>query len=173
MSVFQVVSDPDRVRLIGHLCLAAGYLLARKSDGAAKQPHAYSTEWKALESIRRMWNLDRSYYSGLARADADAQAELRCAARALKPSERNAVFASAAWVANADGQEVGAELDALCRVREALSIPPRVARAIHRFARLTRRTLRRPPSEREIEALVLATRRGAPGVDAVQGASDT
>ncbi|MCA9580279.1 MAG: hypothetical protein KC416_00710 [Myxococcales bacterium] len=153
-------SSPRRVRLVAHLSLSAATLLARQA-----QPYRHvgirSPERRALEATRRLWRLDRHYYASLPGSARLVRAELRQAREQISLAERLAIFATSVWVANADGVEVGPELDALARVREALAIPWRQARAIHSFVRNARRSLRRPPSMNELEALVLAIRRGA------------
>ncbi|MEM9727500.1 MAG: hypothetical protein AAF997_02875 [Myxococcota bacterium] len=54
---------------------------------------------------------------------------------ALDESARHLVFLTAAWIANVDGQEHGAEIDALCQLRNALGIAPLVARRLLDIAR--------------------------------------
>jgi hypothetical protein len=61
---------------------------------------------------------------------------------ALNESARHYAFLAAAWIANVDGAEVGAETDALCQLRKALNITPSVARQLHQLAR---RAVRIPP----------------------------
>jgi hypothetical protein len=53
----------------------------------------------------------------------------------LNETARHWVFLTAAWIANVDGNEDGAELDALCQLRKALDIAPTVARRLHDLAR--------------------------------------
>lgn len=54
---------------------------------------------------------------------------------ALDESARHYVFLTAAWIANVDGVEGGAETDALCQLRKVLDIAPSVARQLHQVAR--------------------------------------
>ncbi len=54
---------------------------------------------------------------------------------ALNESARHYAFLAAAWIANVDGAEDGAETDALCQLRKALDIRPSVARQLHQLAR--------------------------------------
>lgn len=163
MNVIQALSDQDRVRLFGHMCLAVGYwisLHAGRRKPGERQSRPAAPERQALEAIRGLWHLDESYYQGLPATHEDAQREVTAAAHVLTPAERNALFATAVWVANADGKETEREVDVLCRLRNALRIPPGVARTLHAFTRIARRSVPRPPSRRELEAVVLATRRG-------------
>ena len=53
----------------------------------------------------------------------------------LDESARHYVFLTAAWIANIDGVEGGAETDALCQLRKALGITPAVARQLRELAR--------------------------------------
>jgi len=48
---------------------------------------------------------------------------------------RNMLFLVAAWMANVDGKEHGAEVDALCQLRGALGLEPPVARELLQIAR--------------------------------------
>ena len=54
---------------------------------------------------------------------------------ALDERARHYVFLTAAWIANVDGAEDGAETDALCQLRKVLGITPSVARRLHHIAR--------------------------------------
>lgn len=54
---------------------------------------------------------------------------------ALDERARHYVFLTAAWIANVDGAERGAETDALCQLRKVLGITPGVARRLHHIAR--------------------------------------
>ena len=53
----------------------------------------------------------------------------------LSNEARNMVFLVAAWMANIDGKEQGAEVDALCQLRGALGLEPPVARELLQIAR--------------------------------------
>lgn len=48
---------------------------------------------------------------------------------------RNMLFLVAAWMANVDGEEQDAEVDALCQLRRALDLEPPVARELLQMAR--------------------------------------
>jgi hypothetical protein len=56
---------------------------------------------------------------------------------ALTERARCALFLVAAWMANVDGEEHGAEVDALCQLRLALGLDPDLARALLETARPT------------------------------------
>ncbi|MGB5268140.1 MAG: hypothetical protein WBN30_16220 [Polyangiales bacterium] len=53
----------------------------------------------------------------------------------LSNEARNMLFLVAAWMANVDGEEQGAEVDALCQLRGALGLEPPVARELLQMAR--------------------------------------
>jgi tellurite resistance protein len=53
----------------------------------------------------------------------------------LSNEARNMLFLVAAWMANVDGKEQGAEVDALCQLRGALGLEPPVARKLLQIAR--------------------------------------
>ena len=48
---------------------------------------------------------------------------------------RQMLFLAAAWIANVDGEEHEAEIDALCQLRSALGLEPDLARRLHQIAR--------------------------------------
>jgi tellurite resistance protein len=48
---------------------------------------------------------------------------------------RQMLFLAAAWIANVDGEEHEAEIDALCQLRSALGLAPDLARKLHQIAR--------------------------------------
>jgi len=48
---------------------------------------------------------------------------------------RQMLFLTAAWIANVDGEEHEAEIDALCQLRSALGLAPDLARKLHQIAR--------------------------------------
>lgn len=50
-------------------------------------------------------------------------------------SARQMLFLTAAWIANVDGEEQEAEIDALCQLRSALGLEPDLARKLHQIAR--------------------------------------
>lgn len=56
---------------------------------------------------------------------------------AFNETARHYMFLAAAWIANVDGNEGDAEIDALCQLREALGISPSAARKLHHLARDT------------------------------------
>ena len=60
-----------------------------------------------------------------------------CDPAALDERAREYAFYTAAWIANVDGMEDGAETDALCQLRKVLGISPAVARRLHQLARDT------------------------------------
>ncbi|NND30323.1 MAG: hypothetical protein HKN97_17185 [Myxococcales bacterium] len=53
----------------------------------------------------------------------------------LSDEARNMLFLVAAWMANVDGKEQDAEVDALCQLRGALGLEPPVARELLQMAR--------------------------------------
>jgi len=58
------------------------------------------------------------------------------------PNEtRRLLFLVAAWMANVDGEEHGAEVEALCELRRALHLEPPAARELLQMARSQRNSL--------------------------------
>ena len=75
----------------------------------------------------------------------------------LTENARHMLFLAAAWIANVDGEEHDAEIDALCELRTALGLEPALARDLHQMAR----------SAFEVDANQRAGCRGAPFADII------